>query len=97
MIRLKDGSTLARFSYQRDAQGRLTQAAEEIGGQLTNKTWEYDADGKLTRESTSAAGITRTCRYSHDSTGNRTEKDCDGQKTRYAYNSLDQQIGRAHV
>ena len=35
-------------------------------------------------------GAYTACRYSHDSTGNRTEKDCDGQKTRYAYNSLDQ-------
>ncbi len=85
-----DGSALAQYSYQRDAKGRLTRATEETGGQTTNKSWEYDADGKLTRESISAAGITRICRYSHDSTGNRTEKDCDGQKTRYAYNSLDQ-------
>ena len=35
-------------------------------------------------------GAYTACRYSYDSTGNRTEKDCDGQKTRYAYNSLDQ-------
>ena len=35
-------------------------------------------------------GAYTACRYSHDGTGNRTEKDCDGQKTRYAYNSLDQ-------
>ena len=71
----------------------LACAKEEFGpgvSQTTNKSWEYDADGKLTRESISAAGTTRTCRYSHDGTGNRTEKDCDGQKTRYAYNSLEQ-------
>ena len=71
----------------------LACAKEEFGpgvSQTTNKSWEYDADGKLTQESISAAGTTRTCRYSYDSTGNRTEKDCDGQKTRYAYNSLDQ-------
>ena len=85
-----DGSALAQYSYQRDAKGRLTRATEETGGQTTNKSWEYDADGKLIQESISAAGITRTCRYNYDSTGNRTEKDCDGQKTRYAYNSLDQ-------
>ena len=35
-------------------------------------------------------GAYTACRYAYDSTGNRTEKDCDGQKTRYAYNSLDQ-------
>ena len=35
-------------------------------------------------------GAYTACRYSYDSVGNRVEKDCDGQKTRYAYNSLDQ-------
>ena len=35
-------------------------------------------------------GAYTACRYAYDSTGNRTEKDCDGQKTRYAYNSLEQ-------
>ena len=85
-----DGSALAQYSYQRDAKGRLTRATEETGGQITNKSWEYDADGKLTRESITTQGANRTCRYAYDSTSNRTEKDCDGQKTSYAYNSLDQ-------
>ena len=35
-------------------------------------------------------GAYTACRYSYDGTGNRTEKDCDGQKTRYVYNQLDQ-------
>ena len=85
-----DGSALAQYSYQRDAKGRLTRATEETGGQTTNKSWEYDPDGKLTKESITTQGATNVCRYTYDSTGNRTEKDCDGQKTRYAYNSLDQ-------
>ena len=42
----------------------------------------YDANDDL--------GAYTACRYAYDSTGNRTEKDCDGQKTRYAYNSLEQ-------
>ena len=85
------GQTLARYRYERDAKGRLTQASEQTAGQSeTIKTWQYDADGKLTRESTQQAGQSRTCTYQHDRVGNRTEKDCDGHKTSYSYNELNQ-------
>ena len=85
------GQTLARYRYERDAKGRLTQASEQTAGQSeTIKTWQYDADGKLTKESVQQAGQSHSCTYVYDSVGNRTEKDCDGHKTSYSYNELDQ-------
>ena len=82
--------TLATFAYERDAKGRLTKATETLGSSTTTKIWEYDKDGKLTKESVSAQGLTNACSYTYDAVGNRTQKDCDGVKTTYSYNNLDQ-------
>ena len=82
--------TLATFAYERDAKGRLTKATETINGASVTKAWEYDADGKLTKETATAQGLTTSCAYQYDAVGNRTQKDCDGTKTTYTYNQLDQ-------
>ena len=84
------GATLAQFNYERDAKGRLTKATETVGSSTTTKAWEYDKDGKLTKETASSQGLSSTCAYQYDAVGNRTQKDCDGTKTTYSYNNLDQ-------
>ena len=84
------GNVLAQFNYTRDQKGRLTQATETVGSSTTTKAWEYDADGKLTKETATAQGLSTTCSYQYDAVGNRTQKDCDGTKTTYSYNNLDQ-------
>ncbi|QTD45271.1 putative Ig domain-containing protein [Ottowia testudinis] len=89
------GQTLAKFSYTTDAQGRRTNASEEVAGQSRQLSWQYDADGKLVQESVTSAGATSASSYQYDSAGNRIQKSqTTGSAapvvTLYSYNSLDQ-------
>lgn len=96
----KGGTLLAKFSYERDEDGRRTAATEQqrdpATGTLHTRTlaWSYDALGRLASETLAEAGHTTTTAWTHDEVGNRLSeaRNRDGvllATDRYAYDAND--------
>ncbi|HJQ70926.1 MAG TPA: RHS repeat-associated core domain-containing protein [Blastocatellia bacterium] len=78
-----DGSLIASYRYEHDAEGRVTLVEESGGGGSTVKRYQYDAMGRLLKViDPDGAEI----KYEYDLMGNRKSEDDRG-TTRYEYDS----------
>jgi RHS repeat-associated protein len=82
-----DGTALYSAQYTPDAEGRIHQITETIGGSTNTFLYDYDADGQL-RQVTENGTVIAT--YGYDANGNRQTATTPSGTTTASYNARDQ-------
>jgi RHS repeat-associated protein len=88
-------STLSKFNYDYDANGRITAWTQQLGTNVQQYALGYDAANQLTGAVLSSASIpTRKLIWSYDAAGNRTSEQIDDAVGQSTHNNLNQLTGQ---